>query len=67
MASGEGLGYLLNRHRMVLHRRGGARSRSGNAAHIKNPVEITSLDDARQLHLAGAKLCAYCFPDGRLP
>ena len=56
--------YVLNRHRFVMHRRNGERSRSGNRAHIKDPMLMHSWGEAARMVQAGAKVCHYCFPDG---
>ena len=56
--------YILNRHRFVLHKQNGEISKSGNRAHIKDPMVLRDLDEADRMIHAGAKLCAYCFPNG---
>jgi hypothetical protein len=61
-------GYLLNRHRMVLHKING-NLHSDNLARIEKRTVFFgphARENARHILKDGATLCRRCFPDGIL-
>lgn len=61
--------YLLNRHRMVLHKING-QAHSDNLSRIEAKTIYfgpTALEQAKHIVADGAKLCRRCFRDGILP